>query len=94
MPCAANLTTPLLNLKYSYDRKLQPKDFYRKKNERAFTEIKNYYNDITLNNLAMIRDRSYKTFPGLIERKQTLSDKTKPWTCAIKLFTVVINSAT
>jgi len=27
----------------------------RKKNEKAFTEIKNYYNDITLNNLAMIR---------------------------------------
>ena len=26
----------------------------RKKNEKAFTEIKNYYNDITLNNLAMI----------------------------------------
>jgi hypothetical protein len=27
---------------------------FRKKNEKAFTEIKNYYNDITLNNLAMI----------------------------------------
>ena len=26
----------------------------RRKNERAFNEIKNYYNDITLNNLAMI----------------------------------------
>lgn len=26
----------------------------RRKNEKAFTEIKNYYNDITLNNLAMI----------------------------------------
>ena len=26
----------------------------RRKNEKAFTEIKYYYNDITLNNLAMI----------------------------------------
>ena len=26
----------------------------RRKHERAFNEIKNYYNDITLNNLAMI----------------------------------------
>ena len=26
----------------------------KRKHDRAFTEIKNYYNDITLNNLAMI----------------------------------------
>ena len=28
--------------------------FCRKSHEKAFNEIKNYYNDITLNNLAMI----------------------------------------
>ena len=27
----------------------------KRKHEKAFNEIKNYYNDITLNNLAMIR---------------------------------------
>ena len=27
----------------------------KRKHEKAFNDIKNYYNDITLNNLAMIR---------------------------------------
>ena len=36
------------------ERKNKQIDEMRRKHERAFNEIKNYYNDITLNNLAMI----------------------------------------
>ena len=36
------------------ERKNAQIDNVKKKNERAVTEMKNYYNDITLNNLAMI----------------------------------------
>ena len=36
------------------ERKNKQIDDMKRKHDRAFTEIKNYYNDITLNNLAMI----------------------------------------
>lgn len=36
------------------ERKNAQIDSIRKKHEKALTEMKNYYNDITLNNLAMI----------------------------------------
>jgi hypothetical protein len=36
------------------ERKNDQIDHIKKSHEKAFNEIKNYYNDITLNNLAMI----------------------------------------
>ena len=36
------------------ERKNKQIDDMKRKHDRAFTEIKNYYNDITLNNLALI----------------------------------------
>jgi hypothetical protein len=49
------------------ERKNDQIDHIKKSHEKAFNEIKNYYNDITLNNLAMIatlkeeiRDRELK----------------------------------
>ena len=40
--------------KRTEERKNKQIDDMKRKHDRAFTEIKNYYNDITLNNLAMI----------------------------------------
>ena len=36
------------------ERKNRQIDSVKRKNEKALTDMKNYYNDITLNNLAMI----------------------------------------
>ena len=46
----------------------------KRKNEKAFNEIKNYYNDITLNNLAMISTlkEEIKTKEDKLERNEKL----------------------
>ena len=44
----------LLQVSHVEERKNDQIDHIKKSHEKAFNEIKNYYNDITLNNLAMI----------------------------------------
>ena len=56
------------------ERKNVQIDSIRKKNERALTDMKNYYNDITLNNLAMISTlkEEIKTKEDRLERNEQL----------------------
>ena len=56
------------------ERKNAQIDSIRKKNERALTDMKNYYNDITLNNLAMISTlkEEIKTKEDRLERNEQL----------------------
>ena len=56
------------------ERKNSQIDSIRKKNERSLTDMKNYYNDITLNNLAMISTlkEEIKTKEDRLERNEQL----------------------
>ena len=44
----------LVQVSHVEERKNDQIEHIKKSHEKAFNEIKNYYNDITLNNLAMI----------------------------------------
>ena len=52
-----------------------------KNHEKAFSDIKNYYNDITLNNLALINSLKVNILSGSQSRLKTkalVSDKRAP----------------
>ncbi|KAH9273981.1 hypothetical protein BASA83_003616 [Batrachochytrium salamandrivorans] len=46
-----------------------------KNHDKAFTEIKNYYNDITLNNLALINSLKVRRASGRYEKKEERNEK-------------------
>ena len=69
------------------ERKNDQIDHIKRSHEKAFNEIKNYYNDITLNNLAMIatlkeeikeRDVKIERSEKQVEYKSTCVQYTKP----------------
>ena len=49
-----DLTLYLVQVSHVEERKNDQIEHIKRSHEKAFNEIKNYYNDITLNNLAMI----------------------------------------
>jgi hypothetical protein len=54
-PCRSDLALKArTEVSHVEERKNDQIDHIKKSHEKAFNEIKNYYNDITLNNLAMI----------------------------------------
>ena len=69
------------------ERKNDQIDHIKRSHEKAFNEIKNYYNDITLNNLAMIatlkeeikeRDVKIERSEKQVEYRSTCVQYTKP----------------
>ena len=69
------LAPDLVQVSHVEERKNDQIEHIKRSHEKAFNEIKNYYNDITLNNLAMIATlkEEIKEKEQKIERSKNLS---------------------